>query len=136
MCFFFFLMIRRPPRSTLFPYTTLFRSHHERGPGRSAERWRRNIRGGDRRDPPPAAWGLGRSVDPGLQGEWAGAAHRRRGEARYPEPQPRDHRATVPAGETRRPVSPTARAAATGQGERRRHAHEVGDHLRAGGGLG
>src|SRR5256885_7079734 len=28
--FFFFLMIRRPPRSTLFPYTTLFRSL---GPG-------------------------------------------------------------------------------------------------------
>src|SRR3712207_8740545 len=27
---FFFLMIRRPPRSTLFPYTTLFRSPHER----------------------------------------------------------------------------------------------------------
>src|SRR2546426_7234218 len=27
--FFFFLMIRRPPRSTLFPYTTLFRSHVE-----------------------------------------------------------------------------------------------------------
>src|SRR2546422_6753361 len=27
--FFFFLMIRRPPRSTLFPYTTLFRSLHE-----------------------------------------------------------------------------------------------------------
>src|SRR3712207_8686579 len=26
MCTFFFLMIRRPPRSTLFPYTTLFRS--------------------------------------------------------------------------------------------------------------
>src|SRR5256885_6505027 len=26
--FFFFLMIRRPPRSTLFPYTTLFRSLH------------------------------------------------------------------------------------------------------------
>src|SRR5256885_17235007 len=35
--FFFFLMIRRPPRSTLFPYTTLFRSGHLRqrgaGPG-------------------------------------------------------------------------------------------------------
>src|SRR6266487_6530295 len=30
---FFFLMIRRPPRSTLFPYTTLFRS---RPPGRQA----------------------------------------------------------------------------------------------------
>src|SRR2546429_4552438 len=27
--FFFFLMIRRPPRSTLFPYTTLFRSFSE-----------------------------------------------------------------------------------------------------------
>src|SRR5262245_65615647 len=26
--FFFFLMIRRPPRSTLFPYTTLFRSQN------------------------------------------------------------------------------------------------------------
>src|SRR5436190_7290753 len=28
---FFFLMIRRPPRSTLFPYTTLFRSRSVRG---------------------------------------------------------------------------------------------------------
>src|SRR6266516_6843235 len=28
--FFFFLMIRRPPRSTLFPYTTLFRSTRSR----------------------------------------------------------------------------------------------------------
>src|SRR5947208_14507438 len=27
--FFFFLMIRRPPRSTLFPYTTLFRSRRD-----------------------------------------------------------------------------------------------------------
>src|SRR2546421_2814221 len=31
--FFFFLMIRRPPRSTLFPYTTLFRSPILRWPG-------------------------------------------------------------------------------------------------------
>src|SRR5260370_22631839 len=33
---FFFLMIRRPPRSTLFPYTTLFRSRpaHQGGGGR------------------------------------------------------------------------------------------------------
>src|SRR2546430_11344460 len=31
--FFFFLMIRRPPRSTLFPYTTLFRSRRERVSG-------------------------------------------------------------------------------------------------------
>src|SRR5205809_2349517 len=29
--FFFFLMIRRPPRSTLFPYTTLFRSDRKSG---------------------------------------------------------------------------------------------------------
>src|SRR3712207_8634181 len=29
MHLFFFLMIRRPPRSTLFPYTTLFRSLEE-----------------------------------------------------------------------------------------------------------
>src|ERR1039457_7608126 len=28
LSFFFFLMIRRPPRSTLFPYTTLFRSKY------------------------------------------------------------------------------------------------------------
>src|SRR2546430_13140641 len=35
--FFFFLMIRRPPRSTLFPYTTLFRS------GESVYRVRRGI---------------------------------------------------------------------------------------------
>src|SRR5436309_15624765 len=31
MSLFFFLMIRRPPRSTLFPYTTLFRSTSGRG---------------------------------------------------------------------------------------------------------
>src|SRR5256885_7215396 len=31
MLFFFFLMIRRPPRSTLFPYTTLFRSARDLG---------------------------------------------------------------------------------------------------------
>src|SRR6202022_4911260 len=31
-CFFFFLMIRRPPRSTLFPYTTLFRSPRSNKP--------------------------------------------------------------------------------------------------------
>src|SRR5437588_1946836 len=36
---FFFLMIRRPPRSTLFPYTTLFRSRRrERPPGDSGQR--------------------------------------------------------------------------------------------------
>src|SRR2546422_11460451 len=52
---FFFLMIRRPPRSTLFPYTTLFRS-----PGQ-VERVRE-------RDPrvrlDPLAGDLGRIVEP------------------------------------------------------------------------
>src|SRR6266496_4911186 len=41
---FFFLMIRRPPRSTLFPYTTLFRSRRScrrcRGPARRRARSR------------------------------------------------------------------------------------------------
>src|SRR3712207_9050620 len=32
MIIVFFLMIRRPPRSTLFPYTTLFRSDHDLAP--------------------------------------------------------------------------------------------------------
>src|SRR6266542_6179351 len=36
---FFFLMIRRPPRSTLFPYTTLFRSERLR-PSRRYRDWR------------------------------------------------------------------------------------------------
>src|SRR6266540_5926882 len=44
---FFFLMIRRPPRSTLFPYTTLFRSFQRRahrediaGGGREPRLWK------------------------------------------------------------------------------------------------
>src|SRR5258705_7668138 len=43
---FFFLMIRRPPRSTLFPYTTLFRSHPELGCPATVARGARS--GGDR----------------------------------------------------------------------------------------
>src|SRR3712207_7195332 len=35
--FFFFLMIRRPPRSTLFPYTTLFRSGGAQAPDPAGE---------------------------------------------------------------------------------------------------
>src|SRR5438876_4288650 len=34
--FFFLLMVRRPPRSTLFPYSTLFRSWHGRRVGKQA----------------------------------------------------------------------------------------------------
>src|ERR1044071_10274872 len=46
LCFcFFFLMIRRPPRSTLFPYTTLFRSRQKSRSGRkSCRRPRRGRR--------------------------------------------------------------------------------------------
>src|SRR5256885_6647005 len=53
---FFFLMIRRPPRSTLFPYTTLFRSCRPRCGGRpptarcgSGSRAARRRRGGAQR---------------------------------------------------------------------------------------
>src|SRR5690606_42121668 len=43
--FIFFLLIRRPPRSTLFPYTTLFRSHlRRRAPGHPPRRDRRRPR--------------------------------------------------------------------------------------------
>src|SRR3712207_7985113 len=42
---FFFLMIRRPPRSTLFPYTTLFRSPAS-GWGGSLRAWRERAFGG------------------------------------------------------------------------------------------
>src|SRR6267143_5280874 len=44
--FFFFLMIRRPPRSTLFPYTTLFRSRRPPHPGGRRRPWQ----DGHRRD--------------------------------------------------------------------------------------
>src|SRR5438094_9196013 len=47
LSFFFFLMIRRPPRSTLFPYTTLFRSLVRR----LARRPRRGAGGVRRADP-------------------------------------------------------------------------------------
>src|SRR2546427_7938745 len=59
VCVFFFLMIRRPPRSTLFPYTTLFRSpalagHTVRPLGDLADHRRRQgrkrLQGADRPD--------------------------------------------------------------------------------------
>src|SRR3712207_7445248 len=46
-------MIRRPPRSTLFPYTTLFRSRGDRGRGDAAgEAVRRRPREGEQHAPP------------------------------------------------------------------------------------
>src|SRR2546422_6426719 len=53
--FFFFLMIRRPPRSTLFPYTTLFRSQGSPG-GRAPEGRHARVPG----RPSPGARGLSR----------------------------------------------------------------------------
>src|SRR3712207_8629815 len=62
-------MIRRPPRSTLFPYTTLFRSQHTNGKfhrKRDADRWEEEQRAAIRDD----VW-----VDPGRSkltvGQWA-----------------------------------------------------------------
>src|SRR3712207_7893515 len=72
---FFFLMIRRPPRSTLFPYTTLFRSRRDRrrahrvpaGGGPARPRLlgvARGAAGRDRRAP--------RRSGPGVQGDRRG----------------------------------------------------------------
>src|SRR2546429_6067938 len=59
--FFFFLMIRRPPRSTLFPYTTLFRSEVTRGPSTRAQSSTAAVRPGQIRNARRAAkrprWG-------------------------------------------------------------------------------
>src|SRR2546422_1858359 len=59
---FFFLMIRRPPRSTLFPYTTLFRSHRGREGGRRVSDPARR-RGEDARHHPALQGGEGRSEE-------------------------------------------------------------------------
>src|SRR2546427_7916449 len=61
-------MIRRPPRSTLFPYTTLFRSEGGPGPSDQCHSERRARRAG------PAAAGAGRHA--------GAAAQHRRGSAR------------------------------------------------------
>src|SRR6266498_3350841 len=77
-CFFFFLMIRRPPRSTLFPYTTLFRSRgQQRGrqivscsdsgsqwPGDSADAVCLVPDSGDAHIPAMGGWVSARSVEP------------------------------------------------------------------------
>src|SRR3712207_9162078 len=65
LSFFFFLMIRRPPRSTLFPYTTLFRSRPDR-----------------RRGPGPRRVLPGARGRPGVQQQGPVAARRRRQRAR------------------------------------------------------
>src|SRR2546422_11767536 len=49
-------MIRRPPRSTLFPYTTLFRSHQPVG---ACEQWKHECAGGhELEEPTPGVFGV------------------------------------------------------------------------------
>src|SRR3712207_7116903 len=66
---FFFLMIRRPPRSTLFPYTTLFRSDPVSGKKRSVWRPTKGGYGG-------GVWGWGGlAVDPRTDDLFAATAN-------------------------------------------------------------
>ena len=62
---FFFLMIRRPPRSTLFPYTTLFRSRERRC--REKQRGKAREGGGDLKRSEEV--GTGRRIDRGSHGK-------------------------------------------------------------------
>src|SRR3712207_8200590 len=76
---FFFVMIRRPPRSTLFPYTTLFRSGASARTGRLAGSGRADRARRPHRDRPGA--------DPGAARPRAGG----RSEAHTPELQSRQY---------------------------------------------
>src|SRR5574340_1587409 len=69
VCVFFFLMIRRPPRSTLFPYTTLFRSADSIGSDCACVRG--GGRGGD--------GGRGRGVEGAAYPPGSGTCRQRRG---------------------------------------------------------
>src|SRR2546429_6991897 len=69
MFFFFFLMIRRPPRSTLFPYTTLFRSVSRGLVRRPAARAARGARGGGPALGPDGARRAARPAAPGRSEE-------------------------------------------------------------------
>src|SRR2546429_7226630 len=55
-------MIRRPPRSTLFPYTTLFRSHNTRQVSREVMPVRRTRSARDRQSEKPVSPGRGIST--------------------------------------------------------------------------
>src|SRR3712207_7356870 len=70
MCFFF-LMIRRPPRSTLFPYTTLFRSRSRaaRGAFLQARDRHDRARGGDRPCPRRARTQVASHIREGEEGD-------------------------------------------------------------------
>src|SRR2546429_9029682 len=88
LLFFFFLMIRRPPRSTLFPYTTLFRSHFGKDAlTKSAVRGARGLQGhfrvarADRADAQPNEISGARVFD-GVKGNGRGGKNRGKAESR------------------------------------------------------
>src|SRR5256885_12965046 len=66
-------MIRRPPRSTLFPYTTLFRSPRAHCPARPARRWPAGWS-----LPCAARWASAGAPAPGRQSPWSSGRGRRR----------------------------------------------------------
>src|SRR6266511_236872 len=121
---FFFLMIRRPPRSTLFPYTTLFRSDLLllRGLEGGAPRARGRA-GGDRppRDdlPLPASDRRGGARDPRTDRARRAAARRQGGRAGLALRLP-DRGARSPVPRRRDPGPRRARAARVGGGRRAR----------------
>src|SRR6266480_5446480 len=109
----FFLMIRRPPRSTLFPYTTLFRAQRAEPPARRAA----GRRPGRHRPPapgstaapggtPPADRTLARAdpVSPLARRPDRGADRRRPG--RGDPAEPRGYRPRVPARRRGTPSGP------------------------------
>src|SRR2546430_10677383 len=70
---FFFLMIRRPPRSTLFPYTTLFRSMVRQAGGVHADANQRG--GGDHRDDHGLERKIGAVEDPDRKSTRLNSSH-------------------------------------------------------------
>src|SRR5689334_23821226 len=83
----FFLMIRRPPRSTLFPYTTLFRS-------RDARRDRRRTSSQHPSQAGRAVLGGGRLSSDGVADGVPDALHQQRAATRRPGPRAGDRKST------------------------------------------
>src|SRR3989449_8576005 len=119
-------MIRRPPRSTLFPYTTLFRSHQDDAPARAQPRQELRHRPGSEQlrgvaEPRPGAdelqVGIRRSLDGRLEG---GTAREKVGE---PGLAPRAYRA-VQAAAANVAVYQQGAAPRFGERERQIRRHE------------
>src|SRR6266540_2775400 len=136
LCFVFFLMIRRPPRSTLFPYTTLFRALRRGARLDLAPPRRREDRGGGLglrpgRRVPRVPWPLaglrlleppGRGVAPRRAPRGRRRAPKRWGHprGRGPSPDPPDH-APGASADRRRPHRAEGGVAPRGRGRRPIH---------------